>query len=128
VGTRNQAAKNIERLNSRLEELRTGRELIQVVQALMARDAARSIHHHHHIGPCHDELNTIGIDCDEHVRRLRQPPGAGVDTEVLFTIVGGPGVGKTALARKIYHELRSDFNQDMGACLQRHWEHDHLVR
>nr|UBY07394.1 NBS-LRR disease resistance protein [Dasypyrum villosum] len=62
------------------------------------------------VGPHHNESNTIGrgvgSDCNDLVNLLRR---GGEGAHVLFAIVGTIGVGKSTLACKIYHEMRSRF-------------------
>ncbi|XP_044948822.1 disease resistance protein RGA2-like [Hordeum vulgare subsp. vulgare] len=62
------------------------------------------------VAPHHNESNTIGrgvgSDCNDLVNLLRR---GGEGAHVLFAIVGTIGVGKSTLARKIYHEMRGRF-------------------
>ncbi|KAL6846382.1 hypothetical protein ACP4OV_023830 [Aristida adscensionis] len=96
VGIRHQAANDIEKLNKRLEVVRMPSDSVlrspRVGQAQVE-------------GPREDEQNlmvgsAISNDCQDLIRRVH-PNGGG---RALFAIVGEPGVGKTALARKIYHD------------------------
>ncbi|KAF8641989.1 hypothetical protein HU200_067501 [Digitaria exilis] len=73
-------------------------------------------------GPGHREPNTIGSvitnDCNDHMERLF--PSAGGGGQALFAIVGAPGVGKTTLARKIYHQMK-----EKQQSVKRLWVHVH---
>ncbi|TKW32599.1 hypothetical protein SEVIR_2G177900v4 [Setaria viridis] len=108
VNTRCRAAKRLEKLNKRLDDLEASSELNQRALQALATMYQRPESSSEEIGPCHggepnDSVGSIiSNDCDDHVRRMR---GNSIS---LFAIVGAPGVGKTTLAQKIYHKMRED--------------------
>ncbi|RWR84277.1 putative disease resistance protein RF45 [Cinnamomum micranthum f. kanehirae] len=119
-----EVGKEIQRLKQKIDEIRRRRETYRIMDINAERREASSstptLEDRRRLNDLVEETEVVGLQ--EEIYTLKQHLRSEEPSRRVISIVGMPGSGKTTLARKVYDDVKDDFDYHAFLCLSQEYE------